>query len=241
MTTRLDDEKHVQTARDGTYSLQGVLGLPDQHYIPPVTYTKDGYVTQQFVRTEVGKDALVILERQVALEGQVLGPDGQPVKSFAVCAGPDGASPYYLSVKSVERIITDTAGRFKLWLDRPARPGWASVPKVSRAGRVRPTFRARVALWSWRMESGVSVTGRIMAPLGAYVKLQARLIPRRPVRRPGFPLQFGSDRLVFPQHNCRNRWSLSLRTCSARSLQTRPRRPERHFKAARIRCARNWP
>ena len=179
VTTSLEDVKHVQTARDGTYSLQGVLGLPDQHYIPPVTYTKDGYVTQQFVRTEVGKDALIILERQVALEGQVLGPDGQPVKSFAVCAGPDGASPVYLSVKSVERIITDTAGRFKLWLDQPGAT-WVGVRAQGCASWEGSTDIPRKGgSLVVRMESGVSVTGRIMAPPGAHAKLQARLVPRR--------------------------------------------------------------
>ena len=178
-----DKEKNVQTSeRMGRPPHAPVRqqGLPGHHYIPRLTYSKEGYVTQQFVKNEVGEEGLVVvLERQVPLEGQVLGPDGRPVKSFRVCAGPGGPSTEYVNLKRVERIVQDTAGRFKLWLDRDGQTwvcvraegyaNWEFLTDVPRSGGSLVV----------RLETGVPITGRILVPHGGLVRLEARLVPRR--------------------------------------------------------------
>jgi hypothetical protein len=175
-----DKEKTVQTAGEGTYALHRVLGRPGQHVIPRLTYSKEGYITRDFAENQVGEEGLVVvMERQVALEGHVLGPDGQPVKNFAVYAGPSGASPDYVNLQSAERIVNDTRGRFKLWLNREGRTwvsvraqgyaNWEDLTNVPRSG-------ASVIV---RLETGFPLAGRILAPPGGLARLEAWLVPRR--------------------------------------------------------------
>ncbi|MFI5458726.1 MAG: hypothetical protein ACHRXM_25130 [Isosphaerales bacterium] len=175
-----DNEKHVQTTREGTYALHFALGRLGYYSISAQTYSKEGYVTRELAGDEVDKDGLVVeLKRQVPLEGQVLGPDGQPVKSFEVCAVLGGASSEYLRLRSVERTVKDTAGRFRLGLDREGRT-WVGV---------RASGYASWAVWTdvprsggslvVRLEAGVPISGRILVPPGGLAKLQARLVPRR--------------------------------------------------------------
>ena len=174
-----DREKHVQTTREGTYALHLVLGLPGHHVIPDLTYRKAGYVTREFVKNEVGEEGLVVvLTPQIPLDGQVLGPDGQPVKRFAVCAGPGGVSSEYVSLESVERIVQDATGRFKLWLDRPGRT-WVGV-RASRyaSGEVLTDVPRSGGSLVVRLESGARITGKIVAPSGGLQKLEARLVQR---------------------------------------------------------------
>ena len=116
---------------------------------------------------------------QVVLEGQVVGPDGRPVTRFAVCAGLGKTSAENVSLKSVERIVDDHTGRFRLGLDQEGRT-WVGV----RAGGIRnrrgcdrrPRSGGSVVV---RLEFGARVTGRVLVPPGGLANLEARLALRR--------------------------------------------------------------
>ena len=136
--------KSAQTRKNGAYALECVLGHPGQHNVPAPTYSKEGYVTRQLVTSDADKDALVVMERQIALEGQVLGADGLPVQRFALYARPDIASAGYRAEMPVERVFSDTEGRFKIWLDHDGTAwvgvraegyaSWDALIKVRRGG-----------------------------------------------------------------------------------------------------------
>ncbi len=118
--------REVQTGRDGAYALNCVLGRRGQkNGEPAVWYLKKGFITRQ-VGNEAGKEAQVVLERQFPLEGQVVGPEGQPVKSFALCAVPRKADPLNPASNAIELAVIDAGGRFKLGLDRDG-PTWVGI------------------------------------------------------------------------------------------------------------------
>jgi hypothetical protein len=175
-----DNEKHVLTTRDGTYALNRVLGLPGKHVMPPLTFSKQGYVARRFGGYEVSKDGfVVVLQRPAMLEGQVVGPDGRPVTRFAVCAGPGKTSAEDVSLKSVERIVDDHTGRFRLGLDQEGRT-WVGVRAEGYATGEAvidvPRSGGSVVV---RLESGARVAGRALVPPGGLANLEARLVLRR--------------------------------------------------------------
>ncbi len=155
-----------------------------------MTYSKEGYVTRQTYGDDGGKDGLVVvLQRQVPLTGRVLGPDGQPVKSFAIAAGPGDAPAEYRRLKSVLRVVNDPEGRFQLWLDREGKT-WVGVRAEGYASREVLTDIPRIGgSLVVKLESGVSVTGRVLVPPDGLARLAARLVPRR---NPDFRRGFGS-------------------------------------------------
>ena len=171
--------REVQTARDGAYALNCVLGRRGQKKrLPEPWYIKKGFITRQF-GSEVGKVAQVVLERQIPLEGQVVGPEGQPVKSFAVCAVPRSADFLNPGSNAIELAVIDAGGRFKLGLDRDGptwvgirAPGYQSSEMVTDVPRRGGSVVARLA-------SGVRVEGKIIAPAVALSKIEAQLVPRR--------------------------------------------------------------
>ena len=171
--------KNVLTAADGTYALQLVVGQPGHHVLPVLTYSKEGYVTQQFAEKEVGAEGLqVILERQVPLEGRVLDPNGQPVKRYEVIALSAGTRLGHASLKGLERVVADTAGSFKVWLDREGTT-WASVRARGYENWEMVTDVPRGGCHlDVRLTPGVSVTAKVLGPPGGLAGIVARLAPR---------------------------------------------------------------
>ena len=170
--------REVQTARDGAYALNCVLGQRGQHGAPELWYMKKGFIARHF-GSEVGKEAQVVLERQIPLEGQVVGPEGQPVKSFAVCAVPRSADFLNPGSNAIELAVIDAGGGFKLGLDRDG-PTWVGIraPGYQNSEMVTDVPRRGGSVVA-RLASGVRVEGKIIAPAVAISKIEARLIPRR--------------------------------------------------------------
>ncbi len=178
--TLYDSEKRVQTTREGTYSLHLSVGGHEYSNLPDLLYSKRGYVTREVPSDEVAKDALaVVLERQVSLEGQVLGPDGQPVKGYTVRAGTAAKSLESVRSKYVERIVADAAGRFQLRLDREGKT-WVGVRAAGHASsKVLTDVPPGGGYLVVRLEPGAAVTGKVLAPPGRLSRvLRARLVPR---------------------------------------------------------------
>ena len=94
----------------------------------------------------------------------MVGPEGQPVKSFAVCAVPRIADPLNLARNAIELAVIDAGGRFKLGLDRDGptwvgirAPGYQNLEMVTDVPRRGGSVVARLA-------PGVRVAGKIIAP-----------------------------------------------------------------------------
>ncbi len=139
---------------------------------------KKGFIARHF-GSEVGKEAQVVLERQIPLEGQVVGPEGQPVKSFAVCAVPRSEDFLNPGSNAIELAVIDAGGRFKLGLDRDG-PTWVGIraPGYQNSEMVTDVPRRGGSVVA-RLASGVRVEGKIIAPAVALSKIEARLVPRR--------------------------------------------------------------
>ena len=172
-------EESVQTTRDGTFALPRVLGRPGHPRIPPLTFSKDGYVTWHEIGSDFGKDDVeVVLKRQVPLEGLVLGPDGQPVHDFMVRAWPIGQSGLSPRWHTAGRVIKDSRGRFKLMLDWGGST-WLAVRADGFANReVRIEVTPGGGKLVVRLEAGVTVRGKILLPPGTQNKVTARLVAR---------------------------------------------------------------
>jgi hypothetical protein len=166
-------DQRVQTARDGTFALPG----PSYN---GVEFAKEGFVSRDFIIVhELRKNGNITLERQVPLRGKVLGPDDQPVENFEILAGPGKSEKDRLSVPSVKRAFKDRAGQFSLGLD------WRGSTWIG----VRAQGFGLWELWTdvppagltqvVRLQPGVSVSGKILAPAAGLSKIQARLVPRR--------------------------------------------------------------
>jgi hypothetical protein len=170
--TVASDKGIGRTARDGTYSLRATYFA--------LKYCKEGYVTRELSGDEVKKDGLVVvLERQVSLGGRVLGRDGRPVESFELMTGPGWSTNDSWYIPSINRSVKDPSGAFVIALDQGGKT-WIGIRAEGYApweawGDVPPSGRALDV----RLQPGVSVSGKVLAPPGGFAGLQARLVPRR--------------------------------------------------------------
>ena len=170
--TVVSNKEMGRTARDGTYSLRATR--------ISLKYSKEGYVTRELSGDEVKKNGLVVvLDRQASLHGRVLGQDGRPVESFTLLVGPGWSTEDTFYIRSFRRAVKDLAGMFAIGLDEGGRAwigvraegyapweAWIDVPRSGRALVVR-------------LQPGVPVWGKVLAPPGGLAGLQARLVPRR--------------------------------------------------------------
>ena len=119
---------------------------------------------------------MVVMEPQFPLEGRVTAPDGRPVESFTVDAGPKRLPKSYEDVK---RDVKDGAGRFVLGLDEPGLhwvgvraegyAAWEGWVEVARGGKPIDV----------RLEPGVTASARVVAPMRGGGPIRAQLVPRR--------------------------------------------------------------
>ncbi len=168
----VEDWKHrrTDTDRDGTFALQN--GGWD------LDFSKDGYITRRLSgKDEVRREGLVvIMEPYFTLEGQVVSPDGRPVEAFTIDAGPRRLPRSYDCVK---REVKVRSGRFALGLEQPGLHWvgvradgyavWEGTVEVVRGGKPLAV----------RLEPGVTVSGRIVAPGRGAGPIHAALVPRR--------------------------------------------------------------
>jgi hypothetical protein len=189
-----DEDREVTTDQEGRYELHGVdldLGVwashpdyagqdHDMDVDRPQERHFDRFLTPRSKNEDTAFEPVVAPNRPVPLEGQVLRPNGLPVESFNVLAGPGvSARDFGSEGKTIERSFRDGAGRFKLELDREGIT-WVSV---------RAEGFARWESWTnltrggpplaVRLEPGCPIVGKILTMPDGLTKLQARLVPRR--------------------------------------------------------------
>ncbi len=97
----------------------GVLVLRNAELILGLKFFKEGFITREVEREEILRDLkkpeglVVRLERTIPLRGRVLSPDGQPIATFRVAAGP-GKLPSERN--SFGKDVQEAEGRFSLGL-----------------------------------------------------------------------------------------------------------------------------
>lgn len=142
---------------------------------------RDGYIDRELKEEDLDAPSrpggtVVVLEPAIPLKGRVVGPDGRPVGSFAVAAGP-GRLP--TDSHCVRREVRDRDGRFTLGLAKEG-PCWVGVVADGFAGwEGWIDFRRDGRPMEIRLEPGTSVTARVEAPEALRKSIQARLVPRR--------------------------------------------------------------
>jgi hypothetical protein len=145
-------------------------------------FHKDGWIDRKLERTQIVADSsrreglVVMMQARIVLTGRVLGPDGRPVASFKVAAGP-GKLPR--RPESLLREVGDLDGRFSLDLSKEgtswigvAASGfapWEGWLDVKRGGKPLEV----------RLSPGTVARGKVTAPGWVPSGLSARLVPRR--------------------------------------------------------------
>ena len=178
-------DARIQTARDGTYALPSPKGAF-------VKFAKAGYVTRELILPQLRKDGRVTLERQVALTGKVLGPDGRPVENFEVLAGPGQSTKDLLSDPEHQAGVQGTRRGNSRWhsIIEGAR-GSASAPRGMPSGRCGPTLPQPVSRKSFDWIPAYRFRARSCA--GGWPDRDPG--PARPTRRDSDDGRgFGSDR-----------------------------------------------
>ncbi len=151
-------------------------------FLDELTIHRDGFIDRSLDAADLEAPSMprgpvVVLEPAIALDGRVVGPDGRPVGSFAVAAGP-GRLPG--ESECVRREVRDRDGRFALglakegtyWLGVVAEgfAAWEDCVEVRRGGKP-PEIR---------LAPGVAVTGLVEVPEAR--RKQVRGAARPPAR-----------------------------------------------------------
>jgi hypothetical protein len=174
--------KRVQTGEDGSFVLAspGKWGGEETYKL---TFEKDGYLRQDLHPKSADPNGFsIVLQPAPTLAGQVLDPQGQPVKEYVVAAGVT-LEPERWCCSS--RQVREPTGNFSLQVRTDRDYG--------RTGKVWIGVKAAgFALWDTivkiedlahpitaRLTPGVTVRGSIASPEGRWGKVSATLLPVR--------------------------------------------------------------
>lgn len=175
---RTDDRMNEQavSGKDGKLVLVGPViyfGL---------TFRKEGFIDATIPVKKVGntrekpEGLVVVMEPAVVLAGRVLAPDGRPVPSFTIAAGP-GKLPARRDC--AQRDVQSRDGRFQLHLPKEGTT-WLGVSADGFAvweGSV--DFKRGGEPVEVRLAPGVAVTARVLGPQAVRDRVEAKLVPRR--------------------------------------------------------------
>ncbi|HUT12662.1 MAG TPA: carboxypeptidase-like regulatory domain-containing protein, partial [Thermoguttaceae bacterium] len=161
--------KKTVTGNDGRFALKSI-----KHY---VSITAKGYIGQTLQREKIpAEEMTIVLEPLLRIPGRVLSPDGRPVRQFTVAAGP-GRNPSMYGCERAE--VDDPQGRWELrtqqrgthWVGVRAE-GFAPWEGWTEVGKQNNPFTVR-------LQSGVSVTGKVRGPGGSGREARIVLTPQR--------------------------------------------------------------
>ncbi len=169
------------TGAPATSGKDGRLVVRRLGFFLSLTIHRDGYIDRELREEDVDSPSrpggtVVVLEPALPLKGRVVGPDGRPVESFAVAAGPGRLPP---ESDCVRRKVRDRDGRFTLGLSKEG-TWWVGVAADGFAGwEGWIEFRRDGRPMEIRLEPGAAVTARIGVPEALRKHVEARLVPRR--------------------------------------------------------------
>jgi len=169
--------KGTRTDKDGRFVLKSIRPWwgGSAYYLD---FEKEGYVDQTLhPKTIPAEEMAVVLEPLLRLAGQVLSPEGQPVRQFTVMAGPGRNPPDF---QCADAKVDEPQGRWELrlaergthWVGVRAEgfAAWEGWTDVGAAGQPLVV----------RLQSGVSVSGKVRGPEGGVADAQLALAPQRP-------------------------------------------------------------
>lgn len=163
----------TKSGKDGSFTIRD----PRMEYL---YFRKDGLISRELVRWKdefkEGQQIDLVMAPQTPLIGRVIAPDGSPVSSFTISAGTE---PVTGNTDHVEKPLTDPSGRFSLGLDHTGRNWvgvradgfavWDGFVDVAKGG---PPLQVR-------LDGGVTLSARIVAPMREKGEVHAELVPRR--------------------------------------------------------------
>ena len=161
------------SARDGSFSVRdrGTSSL---------RFVKEGFAALDLsIIMQVGKAGDrhdVTMEPQTLLEGRVVDRGGAPVAAFTIRAG---TGPVLGPDDHVEAAVANPSGDFSLALDHPGKTWvgvraagfavWDGFAEVAKGGKPIEV----------RLDGGVTLTARVVAPNRGQGEIRAELVPRR--------------------------------------------------------------
>jgi beta-lactamase regulating signal transducer with metallopeptidase domain len=167
--------KKAVTGNDGRFALKSIRLNGDGKYY--LTVEAKGYIRQTLQPEKIPAEEMsIVLEPLLRIPGRVLSPAGRPVRQFTVAAGP-GRNPSEFKCERAE--VDDPQGRWELrtehrgthWVGVRAE-GFAPWEGWTEVGKQNEPFTVR-------LQSGVSVTGKVRGPGGSGREAQLVLTPQR--------------------------------------------------------------
>ena len=150
------------------------------HETSSLRFTKRGFVARELStwkgELKPRERIALIMEPQTPLRGHVVAHDGSPVRAFTICAG---TGPVTGRTDHVEAQVADVSGRFSLDLDHAGKnwvgvraegfAAWDGFIEVASDGEPREI----------RLDAGVRLSAKLVAPMRGGGVIHAELIPRR--------------------------------------------------------------
>ncbi|MCX6879655.1 MAG: carboxypeptidase-like regulatory domain-containing protein, partial [Verrucomicrobia bacterium] len=168
--------KETVTGADGRFVLKSIKPWwGDAEYY--IEVKADGFIRQTLHPKKISAEEMsIVLEPLLRIPGRVLSPDGQPVRQFTVAAGPGRNPPEYQCERAE---VEDPEGRWELrtkqrgthWVGVRA-AGFAPWEGWTEVGKQNEPFTVR-------LQSGVSVTGKVRGSGGSGREARIVLTPQR--------------------------------------------------------------